>query len=117
MKNKDIMKLYQGLCEISELKFKPRTSFILAKNKVALEPLYSIIVKCQRDIFEEYGEIKEDGSVLIPNDKIKEANKALEELMELDNTVQIIKISIEDFGNEVVSIDLLEKLMDIIENA
>lgn len=117
MKNKDIVKLYEGLCELNDFKFKPKVSFTLAKDKINLEPLYTAVIKCQREILEQYGEQKEDGTVLVPNAKIREANIALEELMEIDNKVDLNTISIDDFGDETVSMDLLGKIMGIVRNA
>lgn len=115
MKNKDIFKLYEGLCKLEQMKFKPKTTFILTKDKLQLEPLYKIIIECQRQIWERYGDKSDDGSITIPNERIEEANKAMEDLMELDNEISLDKIGIEDFGEETISMELLEKLMNIIK--
>lgn len=115
MKNKDIFKLYEGLSSLSQIKFKPKTTFILTKDWMQLKPLYKIIINCQRQIWKQYGNQLSDGSITIPNEKIDEANKAMDDLMNLDNEIILDKISIEDFGDEIISMDLLEKLMDIIK--
>ena len=115
MKNKDIFKLYEGLCGLEQMKFKPKTTFILTKNKLQLEPLYKIIIECQRQIWEQFGEKRKDDTFFIPNEKINDATKAMEDLMNLQNEVTLDKIEINDFGDEIISIELLEKLMDIIK--
>ncbi len=115
MKNKEIIKLYEGLNQIKDIKFKPKTSFILAKNKIALEPLYMAAMKCQQDVIEQFGVIQDDGAIQVPRDKIKDVNKSLTELMEVENEIKLDKLKIEEFGEETLDMDILEKLINIIE--
>ena len=115
MKNKDIIKLYEGLSEISQVKFKPKTTFILTKDWMQLEPLYKLVIDCQRQIWEQFGNKLDDGSITIPNERVNEANKAMEELMEVDNEIILDKVQIEDLGDEIISMELLQKLINIIK--
>lgn len=114
MKNKDILKMFEGLNQISQIKFKPKTSYILAKDKIILEPYYQTIIKCQQDIWESFGEKTNEG-FRIPNEKIEEANNAMKELMEVENNIVLDGVSIDDFGDEVIDMETLEKIIDIIK--
>ena len=119
MKNKDIYDLYEGLYEISqdkELKFDIQTSFVLAKNKSLLKPLYDIIIDTRQKALESYGEQLENGDWRIPKEKLKEFSNEWSNFMNTDNFVVLQKIKLDDIKNEKINIDLMEKLLLIIDN-
>ena len=70
MKNRDIKRLYEGLCEISELKFYPKTSFILAKDKLILQPYYLYINNSLKELLNKFGTFNEDSSTTILNENM-----------------------------------------------
>lgn len=117
MKNKDIYDLYEGLAIIgqdSELKFNAQTSFYLARNKNLLAPYYNAIVETRTKILEKYGEAKEDGTWLVPNDKVEDFTREWDAFMSIENIVNLQKIKIEDFQTQV-NIEIMGKLLPIIE--
>lgn len=120
MDNRAICKVYEGLCLLSQekdLKLKPKTSFILAKNKMLLEDYYKIIKECEHNIFKRYGTTDEDNSIIINYDSLNDFQKAREELMEQQNAIEPEKISIDELGEEQVPFEIVEKLMEIIKEA
>lgn len=118
MKNKDIYDLYEGLYEISqdkELKFDIQTSFILAKDKHTLEPLYNAIIEARQKAFEKYGKQLETGEWQIPKENIKDFTKEWNDFMEMDSFVSLQGITLEDIKSEKIGIDLIEKLLILID--
>lgn len=119
MKNKDIYDLYEGLYEISqdkELKFDIQTSFILAKDKRILEPIYNAIIEARQVALEKYGEPLESGEWRIPKKNIKDFTKEWNDFMETDSFVSLQGITLEDIKSEKIGIDLMEKLLILINN-
>lgn len=119
MKNKDIYDLYEGLCEIGqdkELKFDIQTSFILAKDKRILEPIYKAIVETRQTALEKYGEPLESGEWRIPKENIKAFTKEWNDFMEMDSFVSLQQITLENIKSEKIGIELMEKLLILINN-
>ena len=118
MLNYDICTLFEGLCELEKdesLSFKAKTSFQLAKNKAALEPYYKLVKKCERDIWLQFGEQDEEGRITINNSKVGEANKALEDLMNVETEVNLAKIDISEFDGMNIPMNVFSKLINIIK--
>lgn len=119
MTNKEIYNLYGGLNEISqnsEYKFNIKTSYILAKNKNLLEPLYQAIIMTRQKLFDKYGEPQEDGGWLIPKQQVTQFTQEWDTFMEIENIVNVQKISIDSLEENKLGIDIVEKLLPIIEN-
>ena len=119
MKNKDIFTLYEGLYEIGqdkELKFDIKTSFILAKDKNILQPVYDAILETRQKILEKYGEPLENGDWRVPNEKIKDFQKEWNDFMEMENFISLQGITLEDIKTKEIHIDLMEKLLPLINN-
>lgn len=117
MKNKDIYDLYEGLYEISQnkdLKFDIKTSYILAKNKHLLEPFYNAIGETKSKLLDKYGEPENDGWK-VPKEKVKDFSKEWEEFMNIDNFISLQKISLDDLKEERLGIELVEKLLSLID--
>lgn len=120
MKNKDILKLYEGLCELEQLQglhLKARTSYQLAKDKLIIEPFYNLIKKCELDIWKQFGTILDDGNVSVEKDKVGELNKAYDDLMEIETDVNIDKIELNEFDGQGISMELFGKLIRVIKEA
>lgn len=118
MKNKDICNLYEGIVELSKNKdihFSAKTNYILAKNKVQLEQFYNIIKSCEEGIWRQFGIEREDGSLTIPNDKLREADDEFIKLMDFETDVTVDKINIDEFNDQPVGIELFEKLIMMIK--
>lgn len=117
MDNKTICKVYEGLYLLSqekELKLKPKIGFILAKDKMLLEPYYKAIKECEKKLWQQYGSYDDEGNLVANKDEIEIINSSYEELMSQENNIELEKVSINDFGEENINFSLLEKIVDII---
>ena len=117
MTNEQIVDLYEGLSEISQnkdLKFKAVISFVFAKNRNIIRPFYDSIIEARTKLINKYGE-KNDEGILIPNEKIPQFKSEFEILMHTENYINIEEISLEDFKEEYIGIELMEKILPIIK--
>lgn len=72
-------------------------SFSITKNKKTISALAEDIEKYRIDILNRYGaKIVENNIVSIPEEKVNDANKELEELLTISQEVRIYTFSIED---------------------
>lgn len=119
MKNKDIFSLYEGLYELSQdkdLKFNIKTCFILAKNKNLLQPLYDAILETRQRILEKYGTVQENGNWFISNENMDTFKKEWDSFMEMDSFVSLQNINLQDLKEQTLNIDLMTKLLPLINN-
>ena len=118
MKNKDIYNLYDGLCQISadkDLKFDIKTSYILAKDKHVLEPYYNAVAETRQKLLEKYGRVHDNGDWIVPKENVKEFTKEWTDFMEMENLIQLEGITLEDFKDEKIGVELMEKLLSLID--
>lgn len=116
MKNKDIVTIYEGLSELyndKQFVFDIKTSFILAKNKNILEPLYDAIIQARNSILIKYGEQK-GTEYTIKKENIEAFKEQVEQLMEIDNFVSLQKIKLADLDGKI-GIKIMQGLLPIIE--
>ena len=74
MTNQDILELYEALARIeanNEQKFNIHVAYAMARNKAILENQALTIYRLRQQIFENYGEIKDDGSIFIQMKQLK----------------------------------------------
>lgn len=119
MTNEQILNLYEGLYEISQddnIHFDALTSFILAKNKNMIEPVYSALIETRNTLIQSYGNVSDDqGSITIPPDKISAFKIEYDTLMRKETYVNLEKINIKSLINYNIKISIMEKLLPIIE--
>lgn len=118
MTNKEIFNLYEGLYELSQdkdLKFGVKISYIFAKNKNILEPFYNAIIDTRQKLLNKYGEVQENGDWRITKEKMDIFMSEWDSFMKIDNFVAIDKINIKELEGEKIDIQLMEKLLSIIE--
>ena len=118
MKNGDVLTVYEALMELSkhpETKLSVRAGYILAKDRKILEEEARIIYEERKKILMEYGEYQKDGSVVVPKDKISEANVKINELMEIECDVKVLMVPMEDLEEAELEIGITEGLMEIIQ--
>ena len=117
MTNKEIFNVYEALTSISnnsDLKFSIKTSFILAKNKVTLEPLYNAIIETRQNALNTYG-VHEDDSWTIPKEKVDDFMKLWNDFMDMDNDITLQHINIDQFEGGEIEVGIMEKLLPIID--
>ena len=120
MTNNEIYNYARVLMEVfqdGEQKFPIKVNFYLQKNKTTLLALAQDIEKARLEIAQNYGELNETGEqFVIPNEKLAEASKELEDLFSLEQDVQIYKISIDSFSDDMVlTAAQMEALMFMID--
>ena len=118
MTNKEIFNLYEGLYELSQdkdLKFGVKISYIFAKNKNILEPFYNAIVDTRQKLLNKYGEPQDNGDWHVSKEKMDIFMNEWNAFMEIENFVNLDKVKIEDLEGEKIGIELMEKLLPIIE--
>lgn len=100
-----------------EQKLPIKINFYLQKNKNTLLGLAQDIEKARLEIAQTYGELDEAGEQYqIPNEKLAEASKELEDLFNLTQDVNIHKISIDTINEDLMlSAAQMEALMFMID--
>lgn len=94
-----------------------KINFYLQRNKSALVSLAQDIEKTRMEIVQNYGVLNEDGTAYsIPNDKIAEATKELEDLFNLEQEVHIYKVNIDSLSDDLtLTTAQMEALMFMID--
>ena len=109
MKNGEVLKLFNALENISSnpnLKFNFTVGYALAKNRELLRTEAEIIYSLRKKIFNEFGKVGENGDLVIPKENIDQVNSKINELMEVENSVQILSIPITAFEESEEKINL-----------
>lgn len=100
-----------------EQKLPIKVNFYLQKNKSTLIALAQDIDKSRMDIVQTYGTLNEEGTAYnIPEDKIAEASKELEDLFSLEQEVHIYKVNIDSLSDDLtLTTAQMEALMFMID--
>ena len=115
MTNREILNVIHGLAELREIKvpLNIKTSYILARNDKILSEYATIINSKQIELYKKWGNI-EDNKIVVPLEKKENLENDLEELLNIDNKVQIVKLHLQDFGDVEIPFNILEDLFPII---
>jgi hypothetical protein len=100
-----------------EQKLPIKINFYLQKNKNTLLALAQDIERSRLEIAQNFGALDDAGEqYVIPNDKLAEASKELEDLFNLEQDVTIHKISIDSLNDDLMlSAAQMEALMFMID--
>ena len=100
-----------------EQKLPIKINFYLQKNKNTLLALAQDIERSRLEIAQNFGSLDDAGEqYVIPNDKLAEASKELEDLFNLEQDVAIHKISIDSLNDDLMlSAAQMEALMFMID--
>lgn len=100
-----------------EQKLPIKVNFYLQKNKSTLIALAQDIDKSRMDILQTYGTLNEEGNAYdIPEDKIAEVSKELEDLFNLEQEVHIYKVNIDSLSDDLtLTTAQMEALMFMID--
>lgn len=69
----------------------------------------------RQKILMEYGTKDKNGDIVVLRENIDEVNQKIKELMDIDNLVDIIKISFEDIENYELNIEDIEGIRYMIK--
>ena len=100
-----------------EQKLPIKINFYLQKNKNTLLALAQDIERSRLEIAQNFGTLDDAGEqYVIPNDKLAEASKELEDLFNLEQDVAIHKINIDSLNDDqMLSAAQMEALMFMID--
>ena len=120
MTNNEIYTYTRQLMEAfsdGEQKLPIKINFYLQKNKNTLLALAQDIERSRLEIAQSFGTLDDAGEqYIIPNDKLAEASKELEDLFNLEQDVAIHKISIDSLNDDLMlSAAQMEDLMFMID--
>ena len=103
--NQDIYLLTQSLNKMFEDfdQYLPvKVNFYIQRNRQNLIILFQEIENLKNDIIRKFGEVNEDQTeIVVPDEKLEEANKEILDLFALTQNVDIHTISIEDFPEDM----------------
>lgn len=117
MKNKDILKLYETLNRLmmdSDKKFSVRLGFMLMKNRALIESDAKLIMEMRNKLLHQYGELQENGDIVIAKDKVDEIQKKLDELMNINVDMILAQVPIEEFEEIELPLDDINGLRPLI---
>lgn len=102
--------------ENTDIYIPAKINFFLQKNMQIITIAAQDIESTRAQIGKQYGEIQEDGSFKILEDKIEIAYKELEELFAIEQELDIKMLSIEDFGDIKFTPAQMQTIMFMIED-
>lgn len=97
--------------------FPIKVNFYLQKNKEILITMAQDIEKARMDLLAQYGHLdSETNRFIIDEDKIEIASKELEDLFNLEQEVNIYKVNIDAFGdNLALTVGQMNALLFMID--
>lgn len=119
MTNLEIYNIAQSINEVFQdtTQYLPiKVNFYIQKNKALLTSLAQTIEMSRWDIIRNYGELDaENERYIIPAEKIEEAQRELSDLFSLEQEVEIYKVDIEKFPDDIsLTTGQMEALMFMI---
>lgn len=116
MTNKQVIDLYNGLCKLEEKKIQLPiiVGYGLAKDKTLLEEEVKLIYNFQHKILLKYGNYNNEKDIIVPKEKVDEANKELEELLNMENGIELVQIPITAFKDLQFTLEEMKALQYII---
>lgn len=120
LKNKEIIEYFELLKKSfdNNSKYLPaKISFIIQKNIKLLKELSEEIYSARNNIIQNYGmpDDKEQDYFIISEDKKEIAQKELDDLVEMEQEVNILKLKFSDIENLEFTMNQMEALMFMIE--
>ena len=94
-----------------------KINFFIQKNASVLTAAAEEIEESRVSIIRHYGEMNEEtGEIRVPDDKMPEASKELDDLFKIEQDIHISMINIDSFGDSVeLSIEQMNAIMFMVE--
>lgn len=120
MKNKEVMELYEGLNKVlshQDLRFPAKVSFSMMRNYRNLMPIVDDIILAKDGVLQTYGSPIDDkpGYYHIPPENGEKAQAELNALDNIEQTVNILKITISDLEGMELSLEEMNCLYGMLE--
>ena len=99
----------------SEIYIPAKANFFIQKNIKTIAAAAQEIEKSRLEIAQHYGELNEEqNQFIIPDDKIADANKELNDLFTIEQELDIKTFKIDDLGNGEFTPNQMQVLMIMI---
>lgn len=92
-----------------------RINFFILKNKKVILELAQQIEELRIGVIRHYGVPQEDGSYIIPNNLISEANQEINDLFSINQEINILSLKISDLEGLEFTFAQMDALMFMIE--
>lgn len=93
-----------------------KANFYIQKNVSVLAAAGQEVEKSRLEIAKHYGTLDETNQqYIVPEDKLEEANKELQDLFNIEQDIEIKTFSIEDLGNTEFTAGQMQAIMFMIE--
>jgi hypothetical protein len=124
MKNSEVLNTAQALGEIMKVKLPVKAGWNLSKNMKKIEPLLKLYYECENKLVEQYAIKDESGKVKIFDNNqyriapahIKTFNQERNDLLNCENTIDILKVKLSDLDGRDIEPNLLFILEAMIED-
>ena len=105
-----------GIFTNSDLYIPVKANFLIQKNIRLIAAAGEEIEKSRFQIAQHYGKLDEVNNVfIIPEEKLNEANKEINDLFSIEQELNIQLIKLEDLGNAEFTTKQMQALMFMIE--
>lgn len=118
IKNNNIIQYYENLKSSfsDNSKYHPaKVAFIVQKNITLLKEFIQDIYITRDKIVQHYGTPNRDGTFFIPEEVREQAQKELDDLLEIEQEVNILKLKFKDIEDLEFTSNQMEALMFMID--
>ena len=106
-----------GIFTNSDLYIPVKANFLIQKNIRLIAAAGEEIEKSRLQIAQHYGKLDEENNMFtIPEEKLKEANKEINDLFAIEQELDIRLIQLDDLGNAEFTTKQMQALMFMIED-
>lgn len=99
----------------NELYLPAAVNYSIQKNKTIISEMAKEIEQHRINIIHHYGEILENGNVIVPENKIDNANKEINDLLSIEQEVKIYTFKIEEIADVQLTSAQMSSIMFMIE--
>lgn len=114
MTNGEIVNLYEGLQSIKTIALPIQVTYVFLRDNQVLSPLYQAIMQCRDDLVRKYGAPQEDGTYTVPQENIGQFQEEINQLANIENQVELTKVSLSELSSLNLSMSELQAIMPII---
>lgn len=119
MTNKDILSCFEGLQKLrqaADRRLPARTSFAIVRNIKTLQPIVDDFRESYQELLDKYGDPIENDQYQIKTEHLQDFNDELNNLYNLDISLDIVKIKFSDIEDLDFSLEETEALYFMIED-
>lgn len=116
--NEQILSVNQSLEDLqkSKIVLNIKASYKLARIRKVIQSFVGIIQQQQVELYQKYGEPQENNTIKVTAENIEAFTKEYEELLLISNKIEIDPISLEDFGEIEIDLQVMQGLMNVIND-